>query len=152
MNLVALGHSYGSVTTGYALHHEDTGVDYAAVFGSPGVGVRDVDHLEIPKGHLFALEAKKDVVADLGRFGPDPSSLRHVTMLSTDENKVHHTTENTGHTHYLDDGTTSQFNLSMLSLGHPELAVESEEQPPVIPPIGVFLRPGATDGMDYGPL
>ena len=35
-HLTALGHSYGSLTTGYALQHDGTGVDDAVLFGSPG--------------------------------------------------------------------------------------------------------------------
>ena len=147
VNLVALGHSYGSVTTGYALHHKNTGVDYAAVFGSPGIAVNNIDHLKIPKGHFYAEEAKWDGVGDLGRFGADPSHMPDVTMLSTDANKTHHTSENTWHTAYLDDKTTSQFNLSMVSLGHPELAVKDDQQPTEHAPIDVLLSPGATDGL-----
>ena len=37
-DLTALGHSYGSTTTGYGLQHEGTGVDRAVFFGSPGIG------------------------------------------------------------------------------------------------------------------
>ena len=48
-HLTALGHSYGSLTTGYALQQAH-GVDDAVVFGSPGLGTDHVDGLHVPSG------------------------------------------------------------------------------------------------------
>ena len=46
-HLTALGHSYGSLTTGYALQQAH-GVDDAVLFGSPGLGTDHVDDLHVP--------------------------------------------------------------------------------------------------------
>jgi hypothetical protein len=40
-HLTAVAHSYGSTTTGYALR-EQTGVDSAVIFGSPGMGISEI--------------------------------------------------------------------------------------------------------------
>jgi hypothetical protein len=64
-HLTALGHSYGSTTTGYALQ-QATGVDDAVLFGSPGLPVDDPAQLNVPPGHLSLLEAPGDPVADVG--------------------------------------------------------------------------------------
>ena len=77
-HLTALGHSYGSLTTGYALQHDGTGIDDAVLFGSPGAGTWERDDLHVPDGHLFVAEADDDPVADFGGtapFGRDPSHM-----------------------------------------------------------------------------
>ncbi|ACQ81527.1 protein of unknown function DUF1023 [Beutenbergia cavernae DSM 12333] len=116
-HLTALGHSYGSTTTGYALA-EPTGVDDAAVFGSPGLGTSDAGYLAVPEGNLYRVEAKGDPVADLGRFGIDPSHLEGVRGLSAEEAALTGDdgctlySESTGHSGYLDASSTSQHNLA----------------------------------------
>ena len=77
-HLTALGHSYGSLTTGYALQQAH-GVDDAVVFGSPGIGTDHVGDLHVPPGHTGVVEAPWDPVADLGWFGDDPNRLDGVT-------------------------------------------------------------------------
>jgi len=61
-HLTALGHSYGSLTTGLALQ-EQTGVDDMVIFGSPGLGTSHVEDLDVPSDHVFRIEARRDVVA-----------------------------------------------------------------------------------------
>lgn len=126
-NLTALGHSYGSTTTGVALQ-EDTGVDSAVVFGSPGLATDDVDDLRVPAGRVYALEAKWDGVADLGRFGTDPSRLDGLEHLSTDESQVDGRVldPSSGHSAYLRVDTTSQYNIATVVAGLPERAVPHE--------------------------
>ena len=124
-DLTALGHSYGSTTTGYALH-ETTGVDRAAFFGSPGLGVDHLPQLQVPTGQSYYAEAKWDPVGDLGRFGFDPSSLEGMKHLQTGAAT---TTDGTGldgvsgHTSYLQDRSTSQYNLAVVVAGHQEDAI-----------------------------
>jgi hypothetical protein len=121
-HLVVLGHSYGSTTTGYALRHAGTGVDDAILFGSPGAGTSDVGDLHVPPGHVYALAADLDPVADLGSFGRPPDTMPGVTVLSTEADPPLHLVGSTGHTHYLDEGSTSQFNLAAVTVGTPTLA------------------------------
>ena len=87
-HLTALGHSYGSTTTGFALQHDGTGVDDAVVFGSPGLGTDERDDLHVPDGHLFRVEARRDPVADLAAFGLDPTWLDGVDGLSAEESDI----------------------------------------------------------------
>ncbi|SFI88130.1 alpha/beta hydrolase [Amycolatopsis sacchari] len=74
LHLTALGHSYGSLTTGIALQ-EDTPVDDAVVFGSPGLDADERDDLKVPDGHLFAARSDQDSVPGLDmldHFGVSP--------------------------------------------------------------------------------
>ncbi|MGI8306863.1 alpha/beta hydrolase [Saccharopolyspora hattusasensis] len=132
-HLVALGHSYGSTTTGYALQQEGTGVDDAVVMGSPGMGTPHYSQVDIPEGHLYNLESAWDPVADFGRFGSDPSNMPGVDNLSTHEAVSpdgQHLVRSIGHgtgggTGYLDAGTTSQYNVGVVVGGVPEQAVDT---------------------------
>ncbi|MGC0143144.1 alpha/beta hydrolase [Pseudactinotalea sp. Z1732] len=124
-HLVPMAHSYGSVVTGYALQ-EATGADAAVMFGSPGVGTSDVGDLEMPEGSTYMIEARRDVVADTGWFGRDPSHMDGVTGLSALEEEIGGTTysESVGHNAYLAEGSTSQYNLAQILAGQPEHAVQ----------------------------
>ncbi len=121
-HLTALGHSYGSSTTGFGLQQVD-GVDDAVLFGSPGAATDDIADLRVPPGHVSALEARQDAVADLGRFGTDPNQLDGVTNLSTSEETGpdgRTLLESKGHSEYLVPGTTSQYNIAATVAGLPE--------------------------------
>ncbi|WP_346072548.1 alpha/beta hydrolase, partial [Saccharopolyspora thermophila] len=120
-HLTAIGHSYGSTTTGYALQKGDHGVDDAIIYGSPGVGTNDIEDLHVPEGHAYRLEAKNDAVADLARFGGDPSHMEGFKDLSTAKSKEG--AEVTGHSDYLNPDTTSQHNMAVVVAGIPEQAV-----------------------------
>jgi hypothetical protein len=117
-HLTALGHSYGSTTTGIALQHE-TGVDSAVVFGSPGIGTSHVEDLDVPDGQVFRIEARRDAVADLGHFGIDPTHVDGIAGLSARDATLDGTTyrESTGHSAYLSDDTTSQHNIAAVVAG-----------------------------------
>lgn len=62
-HLTAIGHSYGGVTTEYALTQEGTGVDDAVVYGTPGHPVDHVDQLHIPQDSFYTLSS--DAVIDM---------------------------------------------------------------------------------------
>lgn len=115
--LTALGHSYGSTTTGYALQHDGVGVDNAVLFGSPGPGTGDRGQLHA--GNLYVIENDDDLVADGGIFGGDPSFLDGTTQLQS--HAADHDGQSyqgsTGHTTYLDKGTTAQHNLAAVLAG-----------------------------------
>jgi uncharacterized protein YukE len=121
-HLTALGHSYGSTTTGYALQHVD-GVDDAVLFGSPGASTGDIGDLRVPPGHLSVLEARGDWIADLGSFGGDTNQLDDVTNLSAAEETApdgSRLLESQGHSEYLRPRTTSQHNLAATVAGLPD--------------------------------
>jgi hypothetical protein len=127
-HLTALGHSYGSTTTGYALQHGGTGVDDAVIFGSPGLGTSDREDLDVPEDHLFRIEARRDAVADLAHFGIDPTWLADVEGLSAKETEIDGDLygESVGHSEYLDDGTTSQHNMAVTVAGMPDRQVSDD--------------------------
>ncbi|MGH3929353.1 MAG: alpha/beta hydrolase [Pseudonocardiaceae bacterium] len=127
-HLTALGHSYGSTTTGFALQ-EQTGVDDAVFFGSPGIGTSHVEDLQVPEGHTYRIEARNDVVADAGHFGIDPTHLDGVTGLSAREETLpdgRRLTESTGHSAYLAQDSTSQYNMSVVIAGLRDRRVEDD--------------------------
>jgi hypothetical protein len=128
-HLTLLGHSYGSTTAGLALQHE-TGVDDAVFFGSPGLGTNHLGDLRLAPGHAFYIEARDDAVGDLGALGPfgvDPSHLdgiqhasaRESTVVDPVTGDIRHFKEVTGHSNYLVDNSTSQYNLSVVIAGLP---------------------------------
>jgi hypothetical protein len=125
---VAVGHSYGSTTTGLALR-QATGVDDAIFLGSPGIGTHDLADLKVPSGHSFLLENKKDPVADFGTFGGDPTTIRGMNHLSTSEAVSadgRRLEESTGHSsieQYLRPDTASQYNIAAQVAGVPDRAV-----------------------------
>jgi len=126
---VAVGHSYGSTTTGLALQ-QTAGVDDAIFLGSPGIGTHDLADLKVPSGHSFVLENKNDPVADLGRFGGDPTTIHGMNHLSTSDAVSadgRRLEESTGHSsvdQYLRPDTTSQYNIAAQVAGLPDKAVK----------------------------
>lgn len=125
-HLTALGHSYGSTTTGYALQ-QATGVDDAVLFGSPGLGTEDINDLQVPPGHTAVLEARQDVVADLGSFGGDTNQFDGTTDLSAREETGPTglpLRESVGHSDYLAPGTTSQHNIAATVAGLHDQRIE----------------------------
>lgn len=127
-HLTALGHSYGSTTTGFALR-EQTGVDDAVFFGSPGLGTSHIEDIQVPEGHTHRIEARNDFVADTGQFGIDPTYVDGVTGLSAQAETLadgRRLTESTGHSAYLTQDSTSQYNMSVVVAGLPDRRVEDD--------------------------
>lgn len=127
VHLTALGHSYGSTTTGYALQHDGVGVDDAVLFGSPGPGT---DHRsDLHADNVYLIENDDDIVADLGQFGGDPSFIDGITHLES------HTADldgaeyqgSTGHGSYLDNGTTAQHNMAAVLTGIDEEQIRGKD-------------------------
>ncbi|MFW5468528.1 alpha/beta hydrolase [Knoellia sp. CPCC 206435] len=128
-DLTALAHSYGSTTTGYGLQHEGTGVDRVVFFGSPGLGTSDLGEMHLPEGGAYYAEAKWDPVGDLGRFGSDPTGLEGMNHLETGDASSEDGRDwqgVTGHSDYLQDGSTSQYSMAQVVGGHPEDAVSGQ--------------------------
>ena len=126
-HLSVLGHSYGSTTAGLALQ-QVTGVDDVVFFGSPGLGTNHIEDLLVPASHVSYIEAAWDPVGDLGHFGIDPSHLSGVEHASAQEStvvdpitgEIRHFTGVTGHSSYLVDDSTSQYNMSVVVAGLPD--------------------------------
>lgn len=129
----ALGHSYGSLTTGKALQLGGTGVDDTVLFGSPGTGAEgNVDALGLRPGRTFVIETEDDWIANLAHLGDDPSSLAGVTMLSSAREIIDGVERSAshGHSEYLTEGTTSQYNLAAVVAGVPGRAIRARPAPP----------------------
>lgn len=63
LNLTAIGHSYGSLTTGMALQVPgDHGVDNALFYGSPGIHATTPGDLGLPNGHVFTMQTPDDPI------------------------------------------------------------------------------------------
>lgn len=63
LDLTAIGHSYGSLTTGLALQEPgDHGVDNALFYGSPGIEATTPSDLQLQPGHVFAMETPDDPI------------------------------------------------------------------------------------------
>nr|WP_269330283.1 alpha/beta hydrolase [Kineosporia babensis] len=132
VNVTALGHSYGSTTTGYALQ-QTTGVDRVAFYGSPGLSVDDVEDLKVRSGNVFYAEADGDGIGDLAKFGKDPSEMPGITYLSTDKATVNGE-ELSGvrlHSDYMLEESTIQYNLGVLVAGYPEDAITGRSNLPL---------------------
>ena len=119
LHLTALGHSYGSRTTGIALQHQ-TPVHDAVVFGSPGMDI-NADH-----------------------FGVSPYSLSGINHLSTGnatsvDGQSLGAAE--GHSDYLNDKSTSQYNMAAITAGRSDVAIMDRPTPG--PPQAVPAPPPA---------
>ncbi len=120
--ITTVGHSYGAVVSGLALR--ETGAVDAAVFaGAPGIGTADVTDLRIPAGSAYLVEADRDIVADAGTFGGDPSFLDGLTHLPAGPGTT--TTGAplagiTGHSSYLVPGTSSSHHIAGVVAGTAE--------------------------------
>lgn len=61
--LTAIGHSYGSLTTGLALQEPGShGVTDAIFYGSPGINATTPQQLQLPAGHVFTMETPDDPI------------------------------------------------------------------------------------------
>ena len=104
-DLTAIGHSYGSLTTGLALQQPgDHGVSRALFYGSPGIEAATPEQLHLQAGRVFAMEAPDDPIQwvydarsvgqgipilgsylnnEFGDFGPNPATNPAFTRLAT---------------------------------------------------------------------
>ncbi|MHA7652258.1 alpha/beta hydrolase [Mycobacterium sp. ML4] len=62
-HLTAIGHSYGSLTTGLALQEPgDHGVSDALFYGSPGIEASTPQQLQVQSGHVYVMETPDDPI------------------------------------------------------------------------------------------
>lgn len=74
--VTVIGHSYGSLVTGWALR-DGLQADNVVVIGSPGIGVDRLGDLHLPEGtHFYAGRAVFDYVGYSQWFGQDPADAR----------------------------------------------------------------------------
>ncbi|SHP80915.1 Alpha/beta hydrolase of uncharacterised function (DUF1023) [Mycobacteroides abscessus subsp. bolletii] len=107
--MTAVGHSYGSLTTGLALQEPGNhGITDAIFYGSPGIEATTPGELGVQSGHVFTMETPDDPiqwvydgpkyghatpllpaifwgsdVMGLGDFGPNPATNPNFTHLDT---------------------------------------------------------------------
>lgn len=135
-HITALGHSYGSLTTGLALQNPGPGqpVDDAVFYGSPGINARDEPDLGLAEGHGYVLEADGDIgipeIGKLHRFGPDPSTA-DFEQISTDPGTSPDGVTRDGvgsHSQYSQPGDNEElrmsgYNMASIVAGLPEQVV-----------------------------
>ena len=64
--LTAIGHSYGSLTTGLALQEPGNhGVTNALFYGSPGIEASTPEQLHLAPGHVFTMETPDDPIQNV---------------------------------------------------------------------------------------
>jgi hypothetical protein len=91
-DLTAIGHSYGSLTTGLALQEPgDHGVSRALFYGSPGIEASTPQQLHLQPGHVFTMETPDDpiqwtydgpaIAHTVAPFLPPPLSTLAETVL-----------------------------------------------------------------------
>lgn len=88
--------------------------------GSPGVTTMNNKDLNMLPGHTGLGEAAWDGVADLGRFGGDPSYSKEFTHWSCDDWAAPDGTEykySEGHSEYMNKGYTSTYNQGSILIG-----------------------------------
>jgi hypothetical protein len=133
LHLTALGHSYGSLTTGIALQQQ-TPVHDAVVFGSPGLDAHQRSDLHVPQSHMYTEWATGDLIPLADKdFDTSPypamswpSTIKDVDQLSTgnavsvDGQQLH---ASYLHGQYLNPGTTSAYNMAVIIAGRPDLRI-----------------------------
>ncbi|PVB33287.1 alpha/beta hydrolase [Mycobacteroides abscessus] len=108
-DVTAIGHSYGSLTTGLALQEPgDHGINNAIFYGSPGIEAETPAQLGVQPGHVFTMETPDDPIQwvydgpdiarhtpllpailwgrdvfGLGDYGPNPATNPNFTHLET---------------------------------------------------------------------
>ena len=115
-HLVAAGHSYGSLATGYALR-QSTAPDDFSIMGSPGPSSVDASDFHMLPDHTFAAANNWDPVAASGYYGGNPTTNPNsdFTALDTDANGPYK--YSSGHSHYTDKGSTSLHSQGQILKG-----------------------------------
>jgi pimeloyl-ACP methyl ester carboxylesterase len=118
-HLTLVGHSYGSLVVGRALHDHDPAADDAVLLGSPGAGVAHADDLRLPDGHVFVGAASRDPVSYLGWFGPDPASrdFGAVRFEAEDVTRSQGRVALADHSKYFWPGSESLSNIVKVTVG-----------------------------------
>lgn len=115
-HLMATGHSYGSLATGYALR-QSTAPDDFSIMGSPGPSSVDASEFHMLPDHTFAAANNWDPIAASGYYGGNPTTNPNsdFTALDTDANGPYK--YSSGHSHYTDKGSTSLHSQGQILKG-----------------------------------
>jgi uncharacterized protein YukE len=142
-HLTAIGHSYGSTTTGLAAHDHGIPVDDLVFVGSPGVG-GDTDSAAdtgVDPDHVWAGSNSRDPIADLGNHGwlHLESALDGAGLgddpAEDDFGAIRFEAESTGrpdhldldqHSGYFDPGSESLYNISQIVAGNYDQVLTAE--------------------------
>ena len=85
-HLTAIGHSYGSLTTGLALQVPgDHGVSDAIFYGSPGIEAATPAQLNLAPGHVFVMETPDDPIDYVYQAPPLLHALAAATPMPFDD-------------------------------------------------------------------
>jgi hypothetical protein len=142
-HLTAIGHSYGSTTTGHAAHDAGIPVDDLVFVGSPGVG-GDTDNAGdtgIDPAHVWAGANSRDPIADLGNHGwfhlestlggaglgddPAEDDFGAIRFQAESTDRPGHL-DFGQHSLYFDHDTESLYNLSQIVAGNYDAVLTAE--------------------------
>ena len=131
-HLTVVGHSYGSLVSGYGVQGNVVPVDDFVIIGSPGVGADDVTGLGRAAENTFVGVTGGDVVGHSGYYGTSPEGPYFgATTFQVDGGHHPLHDENLlpakGHSQYYWTGTESLANIASVVIGRPD-------QITVIPP------------------
>jgi hypothetical protein len=117
-HLTVIGHSYGSVTTGYAAATVGMRADDIVLLGSPGSTVPHASDLKVGQDHVWVGSASQDIVSHLGHFDVDPSSATYGgTRFQAENEGFFHANPIYDHVHYFDRQSESLYNMSQVVTG-----------------------------------
>ncbi|MCU1437721.1 MAG: hypothetical protein JWP66_808 [Naasia sp.] len=122
-------HSYGATAAMLALSRGDMELDALAMMGSPGGSADSVDDLAVPKRRVWVGEAAWDPVVQTAFFGVDPGSedfgARTMSVAgAVDPLTGVALTASVGHDWYLEPGTESLRNLSLIGIDRGDWVTE----------------------------
>lgn len=114
-------HSYGATATMLALDRGDMSIDALAMMGSPGGVADNVRELAVPDGKVWVGAAAWDPVVHTAFFGTDPGSPEFGAKTMSVAGSVDPVTgavltASVGHDWYLEPGTESLRNLSLIGI------------------------------------
>lgn len=114
-------HSYGATAAMLALDRGEMSVDALAVMGSPGGAANSAAQLAVPAGRVWVGEAAWDPVVNTAFFGTDPGSPGFGAKTMSVAGSVDPVTgavlsASVGHDWYLEPGTESLRNLSLIGI------------------------------------
>ncbi|WP_210480883.1 alpha/beta hydrolase [Naasia sp. SYSU D00948] len=127
-------HSYGATAVMLALDSGDMSVDALAMMGSPGGVAETVADLGVPEGRVWVGEAAWDPVVHTAFFGVDPGSpefgARRMSVAgSVDPVTGEVLTASVGHDWYLEPGTESLRNLSLIGIDEGQYVTDGSADP-----------------------
>jgi alpha/beta hydrolase family protein len=141
-HLTAIGHSYGSTTTGHAAHDHGIPVDDVVFVGSPGVGGETGTAADtgVDPDHVWAGANSRDPIADLSNHGwlhlealggaglgddPAEDDFGAIRFQAEDVSRPDHL-DLDQHSLYFQHDTESLLNISHIVAGHYEDVVVAD--------------------------